>query len=204
MEDTWKLGESPPDLSKEEVLEVINGIKNKEQKRQFLQYIENGIDDVTINTIYVTWKNYPKMFSKKSRKIIEDSMSKDPRWNEFDEVVDRLNAPQLIDYYERKALRWIYWRTLPYYHHRPVSPQYVFKHKKGCCRAFSDFSVYCLRRAGYWAEKLLVKAPPGASTDLHWVCIFEMNDKKYIMDDGRPDPKGIFLYELVAVDVPSD
>jgi hypothetical protein len=198
LESTWKIDESIPELSKEEVVEVINRIRDKKQKRQFLQYIENGVDGVTINTIYVTWKNYPKKFSRKSRRIILESMNKDPRWNDFDQVIDRLNAPELIDYYERKALRWVDWRSLHYY---PVSVRYIFKEKIGSCRSFSDFTVYCLRRGGYWSEKLAVNSPPGAPGPYHWVCQFEMDGKKYVMDNGRPGPRGILPYKAVAVDI---
>jgi len=113
------------------------------------------------------------------------------RWKSFDVVTDRLNAPELIDYYERKRFHYVDWRSLPL----PwVPPRYVFKHNKGECVSITRFTVYCLRKAGYKAREIHVPDPVGRYP-FHAICLFEMNGGEYVMDNGRPGPLGIHPYE---------
>jgi len=117
------------------------------------------------------------------------------RWKKFGTVIERLNAPELVNYYQRKQLRYDWegkvFRALKRGRDDPGDPRYLFQYKEGTYRDFAAFAVYCLKKGGYQTKVLLVKNPdprPAASGTKHKVCLFEGNDgKKYIIDNGRPD-----------------
>ena len=145
---------------------------------------------------YLDYKRDPEMFSAKAQKIIRvtllsKSEKNASRWKDFDTVIDRLNAPQLVDYYERARFRYVIWESLP----QPVvSPRYVFKYNKGECVSITRFTVLCLRRGGYKAREYRGRSIIGRST-FHASCLFEMNGKKYIMDNGQPRGSGIVPWD---------
>jgi len=109
--------------------------------------------------------------------------SEQDRWKDYEMVTDRLNSPELLNYYER--VRFIYeikeGRIDPYTY--AGSPKKLFKSNRGFCMDVSAFTAYCLQKGGYKVWKRNVH-PSGY---LHEVCFFEDNDKEYIMDNGRPD-----------------
>jgi hypothetical protein len=97
------------------------------------------------------------------------------RWSDFEIVTDRLNSPELINYYERANFRYV--------SHGECSGSFkgIFQLQKGCCSDYTAFSEYCLRKAGYNAYAIQVKSPTGKK--YHVVCEYEdKNGKKYIMD----------------------
>jgi hypothetical protein len=108
----------------------------------------------------------------------------DSRWEDFETVTDRLNAPRLIDYYERK--RFVY--TLEAEH--PGDPRWLFKTNKGTCVEFTRFSLVCLRKGGY---KAAAYSPQTFNefSGFHQATLFKgKNGQLYVMDNGRPDKKG--------------
>ena len=116
------------------------------------------------------------------------------RWKDFAIVTERLNAPELINYYQRTRFRYDWegevWRVLGGDHNRPGSPRYLFRHNEATCRDFAAFSAYCLKKGGYQAKVHLVENPdprPIARGTKHRICLFEDNGREYIMDNGRPD-----------------
>ena len=109
----------------------------------------------------------------------------DSRWEDFETVTDRLNAPRLIDYYERK--RFVY--TLEAEH--PGDPRWFFKTNKGTCVEFTRFSLVCLRKGGYKAAAYSPRKADELS-GFHQAAIFKgKSGQFYVMDNGRPDKKGI-------------
>jgi hypothetical protein len=109
--------------------------------------------------------------------------SEQGRWKDLEVVTDRLNAPELIDFYEKN--RFFYSLRLD---HSDRSFA-LFKTNKGNCADVTYFTVYCLRKAGYKAYDHHVASPSGYA--YHHVTLFEMNGEEYIMDNGRPDKRGI-------------
>lgn len=180
-----------PNISEKEIKKIIGGIKSEYTREVYSKYLESGEISRLKNIIFRSYKWNPNKFSREVRKTIEQLKEKNPRWGNFNLVVERLNAPELIDYYERRRFIYVDWRTLPHY---PVSPQYVFKHNKGACVAITDFTVYCLRKGGYKAQELRVQSYSGLYA-FHAVTLFKMNGKKYIMDNGQPMGAGIKSYE---------
>ncbi len=118
--------------------------------------------------------------------------SEEGRWGDYETVTDRLNAPELIDYYE--------WKRFKYYViDGKERPYHLFKTNLGHCRDVSAFTVYCLQKGGYYrARELRVASPSGLYPD-HAVTLFEVDGKKFIMDNGRPDKVGIVPFEQYNV-----
>jgi len=122
------------------------------------------------------------------------SSTDNDRWNDFEIVVNRLNSPQLLDYYERRVIRYKY---LPGYGDGPEEALTVFKNKYGHCAQITAFTVYILQKAGYKADRYLIDEPQLRSPkgNDHRACLFIVNDKRYIMDNGRRRPYGIIRFE---------
>jgi len=116
------------------------------------------------------------------------NFSETNRWDDYGVVTDRLNAPELVDYYELRQFNY-YHNSTPGY----IGNSYLlFKTNKGECRDVTAFTVYCLNKGGYKAREHKVQSPTGKS--YHMVTLFEVDGIEYIMDNGRPDTKGIVPY----------
>ena len=107
------------------------------------------------------------------------------RWSDFEIVTERLNSPELINYYEQKNFWYVDCEE------RVAEPKAIFKYKNGCCFDYSAFSEYCLQKAGYDAKIIKVESPNYHS--YHVVCEFiDKDGKEYIMDNScRPCGLGI-------------
>ncbi|NPV05392.1 MAG: hypothetical protein HPY67_11755 [Syntrophaceae bacterium] len=86
------------------------------------------------------------------------------RWGDFDTVIDRLNAPELVDFYEKRYFKYGFNRS------KDESDSYsIFMRKGGNCVDYANFTYRCLSWAGYhsWKEKVpghltvILKAPDG-------------------------------------------
>ena len=183
---SWNFYDSST-FSDNQIEGILNGIKEENMKIDYMarrKRLSQGMYNLELIKAY---KKKKSAFTKGARSIFESAM--DQRWEDFDEVTDRLNAPELIDYYERKLFRYVRWYNLPYY---PVTSRYVFTHNEGECVSITQFTIYCLKKAGYWAIELRL---PGHNAPFHAVCLFKMDGEKYIMDNGRPRPIGIYAYK---------
>ena len=182
---SWKF-EGSLKISEFQLTQILNGIKNEKVRNNYLAISKRLPTGILTKYINEDYRKNKFAFTKEARKIIEDIS--DPRWKNFDIVTERLNAPQLIDYYERRRFSYVDWRLLPQH---SDSLKYVFKHNVGQCVSITNFTIYCLRKAGYRAKEIWV---PGYSYDFHAQTLFEMNGKKYIMDNGMTAPAGIHPY----------
>jgi hypothetical protein len=88
-------------------------------------------------------KREQKLFNKESIRLIKDSMGeKDPRWTDYKEVLDRLNSPELVDFYLQTKIG--------YEDAGSTRGAYLlFKTKAGYCIDAALFAVEALKRAGY-------------------------------------------------------
>lgn len=90
---------------------------------------------------------------------------KGPRWEKFEDVVGRLNSPQLILHYAQRNLPYDFesqkeilrWGTTQW-----KSPRQTFKLKKGNCNDQGRFALYCLLKNGY-AYNGFTKNKPAAT-----------------------------------------
>lgn len=110
-----------------------------------------------------------------------------PKWQDFDVVTDRLNDPELINYYEMKRFRYQYYQFIPGFSSNNPDITYPFRTNRGDCVYTTAFTVYCLRKAGYQATAF--REPDHSYTILKW------GDKNYIMDNGLIIKKGIIPLE---------
>lgn len=104
------------------------------------------------------------------------------KWGDFDTVVSRLNTPVLLDYWEQRNLSY------QYYIGSMKSDRSVFESKSANCKDTSEFTVYCLSKSGYdatlfWVESMISEG--------HIITFFEDKGNKFIMDNGKPSPKGL-------------
>jgi len=200
LDEVW-IYNSPTTLSEEEIQEILQGIKD-ETMRELYRQEALRLNNLVTHRWYWACTRKPGSFSWKARKIIQRAYESDsdPRWRDFHVVVDRLNAPELIDYYERKRFR---------YHYEPdhggdfQEVVYVFKHNKGHCLQISAFTEYCLKRSGYSARILIIVHPKYRSPrgNDHRVCLFEVDGRKYVMDNGRRLPYGIVPYSKYNIEM---
>jgi hypothetical protein len=121
------------------------------------------------------------------------NFAEENRWNNYKVVTERLNAPELVDYYQRKRFTY-YYNIIPGRDWYKPDAYNIFKYNRGGCIDFTDFAVVCLLKGGYKAVEYRVASPTGHP--FHAVCLFKKDGKKYIMDNGRGrHPKGIVPFE---------
>ena len=181
LDRAWKF-EDPSRLTHARLTKIIQGIRNDKMRNDYVGYHKRHPMELVLQFINDDYRKNEYAFSKEARQVIENI--KAPRWKDFDVVTERLNAPELIDYYERRR----FWYGG---HGAAASLQYLFKHNVGRCDSITGFTVYCLRKGGYRAKEIRV---PGYTGPFHVLTLFEMNGKKYIMDNGMPIPAGIRPY----------
>lgn len=104
------------------------------------------------------------------------------RWENYDTVTDRLNAPELVNYYQR--IRFVYETKIGKSDAHAGDARGLFLKNTGNCYDHAHFAAYCLEKAGY--EVSVVGVHPYKP---HWhaVCRFEVDGKTYFIDNGRTD-----------------
>lgn len=184
-------------ISQEDVDRIVAGIKSEDEKKYFQNLRESkfniyspGIKSFLSNL----YRENPHQFSDESKRILDELFADyldylrheeekvKRRWKDFDTVTDRLNAPELIDYYTKKNF------TYDEYKGDMVSDQRVFKSKKANCYDTSQFIAYSLQKSGYPTSLLWVES----HTDIgHIIVSFKNKGEKFLIDNGTVYPKGI-------------
>jgi len=179
----WQITYCKPGLSDEQVRKIIDGLADQNQKKRCRQSIKNnGSNKGAVDTIFEEYQKNPKSFSQYSQKIILKALrtkkTLDPRWNDFDTVVDRLNAPELIDFYQVRNFGYTLYGSPGAEDEPSSSPEFIFLRKSGNCDAYAAFTLYCLQRAGYksWPEVMRDKN--------HITALFESDGWIYILDNA--------------------
>jgi len=120
-------------------------------------------------------------------------LGRDP-WKDYDTVMDRLSSPRLVHHYVSRQINYRNWWMVPGYDKDFGHPRQVFFYKNGDCLYISSFVVEALVRNGYKA--MSEEKPALRAVDAwHMVAVFYENGKKYIIDDGKPYPRGIMDYQ---------
>lgn len=183
------------DITVAEILQIIEGMKNEEKRKEHQQNVKNFNLARVKGMLVLEYRNRPQIFSREAAEIIKAAMhpSVDPRWKSFQEVTERLNAPELIDYYERRRFQYEYWWNIRFYSAQNPDPRYAFMHNRGDCVYITSFTVYCLKTAGFKAWE---KRMPSRSVQFsyHAVTAFEWNNRVFIMDNSD-DKRGIVTLE---------
>lgn len=102
----------------------------------------------------------------------------DPRWIDFESVVERLNAPELIDFYQLRNFGYTRYGSRGAEKDPSSSPEVIFIRKSGNCDAYTAFTLHCLRRAGYkpWPEIMRDKN--------HITTLFKSEGGIFILDNA--------------------
>jgi hypothetical protein len=110
----------------------------------------------------------------------------DSRWEDFDTVTDRLCAPRLVNYYEKKRFRY----GLRSEHYG--DPKWLFQTNVGMCDEITLFTIICLRKGGYQAADQDLGGFYGDVHRFHHVAVFKgKSGTLYVMDNGRVCKKGV-------------
>jgi len=123
---------------------VIREIDEEVRKEYVRLY--NNVGKMTFwKVICADYKKSPQLFSAAAAKMINDVNSRGDsyRWTDFEQVVDRLNAPELLDYYINHRIS--YGSAI----RRAIGRKAVFEFKHGDCDDLVVFGNYILKRAGY-------------------------------------------------------
>jgi len=104
------------------------------------------------------------------------------RWQDYETVTERLNAPELVNYYQR--IRLVYESKAGKRDAFTGDARDLFVSNIGNCYDHSDFAAYCLEAAGY---KTSVVGVHPSQPRYHVACQYEANGKRYLIDNGRPD-----------------
>lgn len=137
------------------------------------------IEDGKIGDINISKCNIMNLINEAWLKSGFEYNDKKGRWKDFDIVTDRLNSPELIEFY----IRW------DFTHHSRLEEGFpaqtlfsLFKYKKGNCEDFSNFCVYCLKKAGYQAKMIRVTGRKRGNI-LHTACEYiDIDGKEYVID----------------------
>lgn len=194
LDTAWRF-EKENTLSKSQLLSVIDGTKDVRLKKEYIDYIDKNELVKLQKAIFYDYQRNSKFFNRKAAKIIKSGENKkdSPRWDDFKEVTDRLNSPELVNYYEWKRFSYEYYWNIPGYSDNNPDLHYVFKKNKGDCAYITAFTVYCLKKAGYRAYTKYV-SPNDPRFRFHAITVFEQNGKRCIMDNGSVNKKGIRCY----------
>jgi predicted transglutaminase-like cysteine proteinase len=197
-----------PDLKviDEKDLEAIDDIlflaTNPKNKPAFEAMLKEGIPD---KRKYCTpleallWIAYDEEFDKDNplakyslEKLITKAwrytyISKDftsDRWKNFDEVVDRLNSPDLVSIYMNYNIRYKTDMELYGMKNYWASALETFKNKAGDCEDHALFATYCMVNAGHEAYILISgELRTQRLTQSHAVGLYKMNNQFWYLDN---------------------
>ena len=190
----WDFQFEPIHLSEEQISMIIDNTKDKRVQEQFFKHKNDK--KYLEKLIIINYKHQPRIFNRKAQVIIKEvkSENKNLRWEDFNIVTDRLNSPELLDYYERHVIRY---KNVYGYGEGPEEARRVFTNKYGHCAQITAFTVYVLQKAGYEARRYIVanRALMSPKGNYHRACLFIVKGEKYIMDNGRILPLGIVRFE---------
>jgi hypothetical protein len=129
------------ELSDEQAKQIVAALDGYEKRRY------EGSQPEIIKLLLLTQYNEdPNIFPRKQRKIIQRSIRISEsylKWTNFDIVVERLNAPELLDYYINNNIS--YKKNSINSH----TSKHTFSHHWGDCDDLAVFGEYILRKGGY-------------------------------------------------------
>jgi len=126
------------------------------------------------------------------------------RWQYFEEVVDRLNSPQLVAAYCIDNFPYDFTKINDFIatgRPQPIwSPEETFTKKKGACMDQSTFVCYCLSEGGYNTDDFSINkddgvciftAGPRDNPLMHFTCLYTEGGNFYVIDVGTELVRGI-------------
>jgi len=109
------------------------------------------------------------------------------RWKNFDEVVDRLNSPNLVSMYMADNFYYKFHSGVI-----PYDAQAMFNKKVGDCKDYAMFACYCLLNNGFDYNHFEVKDKAACKLSMwrgehegHSVCLYKWDNEFYIINLDR-------------------
>jgi len=170
------------EYTKEEAISIIKNWKDKERASRLLN--ESKDDIKRLNSKVNDFKKYLKRSSFEDRSIFKKYKGLD-RWNDSNEVMDRLNSPELVEYwswrnfdFDKSKIGMTSWITRVY----PQAAEFTIKTKKGICFDLAYLTYECLKRSGYDVIGLNVyyKGKNSEGSIMHSVCILKIQESNKI------------------------
>jgi len=104
------------------------------------------------------------------------------RWDDFSEVAERLNSPELVDYYVSRNFTYKYLKLESINDYK--NPYFIFRNKHGQCWLYTAFCTHCLKKAGYQAHAVTIFHGISRKPN-HVACAYIGKDgKEYILDNS--------------------
>lgn len=149
LNEAWpKEGHDNIIFTEEEKETILKGIKNPRYRSQYKVYFKD-FDQGTINAIKWDLK-HENRFNWSARSTIKSAFKRartgDPRWGDFSTVMNRLNAPELVDHYIDEEITY---ERHPSSVTRCQSAGVTFSKKTGDCACAAIFGQNALSRSGY-------------------------------------------------------
>lgn len=126
------------------------------------------------------------------------------KWQDFDEVVDRLSSPELVTTYCIDNFPYDLTKWKAYLATGQLQPMWpplrTFSEKKGACMDQSAFAFHCLSQNGYSYDNFdvhknhaacILHASPSPMEGGHFTCLYIQDGEFYIIDAGTPYVRGI-------------
>ena len=166
--------------TKEEAINIINNLKDKEMAKRILNGWGNDSEAVGRTLSALRELGPGKFFEDKN--IFKKYKGFD-RWSDVNAVMDRLNSPELFEYWFCRNFGYDWSKfsiTTPIAY--PQTAEFTIKTKKGVCFDAAYLAYVCLKRSGYDVTGLNVyykgKNAIGATAKI--VCILRRQDSDKI------------------------
>lgn len=128
------------------------------------------------------------------------------RWQDFDEVINRLNSPDLVSIYMKNNIKYRTDMSLYGKEEYLAPPLETFNNKAGDCEDHARFALYCLLKNGYHYNQFEVHATnavcglhvmryprkQGEPFEGHDVCLYKVDGLIYCLDNTGWISKGPF------------
>ena len=169
-------------LTADEVAEVIAEVIDPQRKADYISFhIERG-DMFLCRILQINYRNNHEFFTENGQEILKNvleiaeinSLKNDRRWQNFNLVADRINSPELLDYYIKQNFDYMFNHGICC-----QSPRVTFNKKSGCCVCLALLGKAFLDRAGY---NSFIRHLNGGN-DQHGVLVVKQDYKYYIVVD---------------------
>ncbi len=164
------------DLSKSEIDQIVSSLP--EDLHEIYIRIDYGSKkSLTQKIIFEHFKS--NKLPRSAEKIVENAISNNKnkkRWDNFEDAIERLNSPELVNYFERRFFTPTGGRGKTFV--VCLTNKSFYRNKVGGPSNYASFAELCLVRAGYDAKVIRVYRN-------HSVCTFkDLDGKEYILDQS--------------------
>ena len=123
----------------EEAKKLYNSCVDKDLRKNIVEFYNKnmGVTDYIISLS----EKYPKSFTYKFKPFENELRKQENRWDDFEDVVDRMNSPELVHYYIMSEYSYGF-ETFR-------DPELIFQFKSGTPNSIAWFGEFLLKKAGY-------------------------------------------------------